>query len=103
CATESCAGADCKDRCQAGRGAKGEAGDEAAFGGLSLTTVIARSAATKQPRVPPTTLDCFASLAMTERMLRRRHIRHRLLLRQCRYRRGADRALFVIEPALADG
>src|SRR3954453_2793593 len=35
--------------------------------------VIARSEATKQSRVPPTTLDCFASLAMTVWSLARDH------------------------------
>src|SRR5215471_16817520 len=42
------------------------------------------------------------SLFLRRRDVGLRWIGHRLVLRQCGDRRGADRALLVIEPALAD-
>jgi hypothetical protein len=35
---------------------------------MNTTSVIARSAATRQSRMPGMGLDCFASLAMTARL-----------------------------------
>ena len=44
---------------------------------LLLTGVIARSEATKQSRIARRSLDCFASLAMTEERHGSHHFRER--------------------------